>query len=497
MSSPPERWYGCSTGTLPHTIPGVVHAPSSLALPFAAVLVLSACHALPLTTPEPMLPTPVTTPGGTARPLPTATDQPTSTPARPSAPSESPALRPSTTPADSPSPAGSPSPTPPLSTPSGEGFWRFVEEGFPEREGPAISGVLATDSGYVAVGRDTYYVGVPWGDDWPANRETALIINGAVLTSPDAFSWTEQEVPEMEGAWMGGAVEHDGRLYASGMVGSCLPMLDCPPPPENAGTNFWRSGDGRQWELLPQPVEMKQDVVGLLSVGDRLWGPSSIRTEVFYTSTDGAVWAIGELPAPVTVPKAIGDETVVFFERTPLGDSATAWFTPDAGASWRSGPVDLPSGAVIWDVAAGDGLMVAVGGTAKFDEVQFPASWASTDGINWSGGLSREFPGNHFDFVIAVPNGFLAIEGERSATYDQGSETWFSSDGVRWQLIDVPAEQRPHSVHAVGSGPLGVVVFGGVGVEVPGKGMRTGQTVTEGRLRSWFAPASTLQDLGR
>lgn len=87
---------------------------------------------------------------------------------------------------------------------------------------------------------------------------------------------------------------------------------------------------------------------------------------------------------------------------------------------------------------------------------------------------------------------------ERSATYREGdSELWFSVDGQDWHLIDVPDEQRPRAVHAVG---VGRSASSSSAAPVSRCRARA-STPTRRSRKVAFAPGScltaTLPDLGR
>lgn len=458
-----------------------------------AALVLAGC--VTGAPPETAQPEPVTTlvptPTLTEPPQPTATPA-TATPAATPATPPTTSARPTTQPSRSPTADASPVPSPPAAViPDPQGRWQYIED-FPERDGTSVAAVLATDSGFVALATSAHYSGAPWSDDWPAAGETRLVVFGSALTSADGVRWKTHEVPSMEGAWMTNVVSYDGRLYASGWFGACLPMLDCEPLPENIGTNFWRSDDGVEWELLPQPDDMKSSIFGLLVVGDELWAAGSVPEWGTWTSTDAITWERTGQPVPAPLVQALTPERLISWD-SPADGGTEAWYSDNAGRSWSSTRIPSgPASAWVRGFAMHDGRLVAVGANSESDDVQRPWAWVSDDGLSWSGSALEQFAGNSFDRVVAVSTGYLAIEGEHSASYGDGSEAWFSIDGIAWELIDVPLDERPTGVRAVGSGPLGVVVFGGILVEVPGKGMLIGQTRTEGRLRAWFLPAETF-----
>jgi hypothetical protein len=105
-------------------------------------------------------------------------------------------------------------------------------------------------------------------------------------------------------------------------------------------------------------------------------------------------------------------------------------------------PIELSSApnAGVSDVAAGDGLFVAVGGEYAGAEIS-ALVWTSTDGATWDLIDSRpEFDGRNFESVEWNGSTFLAIayrnyespEGPQFST--ARPESWLSTDGVTWEL---------------------------------------------------------------
>ena len=370
----------------------------------------------------------------------------------------------------------------------------------PERDGLIVSSALATTSGFIALGTHSHVTGGPWA--MPPEATARVSFEGMIWTSPDGLGWTWQEVPEFDGALMKHLVESDGSFYAFGALGSCIYLYECPPPPDNAGNNVWRSTDGTDWQLLPQPQPLRAEFLSdvnvvdgtLVAVGLAVSRGSLMETEAgLWTSVDGTHWLpILDTPADAGLHAAVSDGSIIVAFQPPRSGEAPYLWAEDARGPWQSGPMPGAEIAYLRDAIAAHGLFVGVGGTANRDDgLQHPYAWVSSDGLEWRGEPLEAFLGSGFDYVTAVPAGFVALEGPYSESIDEGSEAWFSANGLDWQLLRVPADDRPFSVSAVAAGPLGVVAFGASAV-VTGQDL-WGEPRREARLRVWFAPASSFE----
>jgi hypothetical protein len=106
----------------------------------------------------------------------------------------------------------------------------------------------------------------------------------------------------------------------------------------------------------------------------------------------------------------------------PDAGIARAWTSVD-GTRWI--PRDLPGGefAEVYDVAAGPGMIVAVGNVPS----SRAAVWTSTDGSTWTRAPeSPAFVGGSMYDVTVTPAGILAIGRDRA---------WFSSDSKAWDVV--------------------------------------------------------------
>lgn len=150
-----------------------------------------------------------------------------------------------------------------------------------------------------------------------------------------------------------------------------------------------------------------------------------------------------------------------------------AW-SEDKGATWHRGAVAVDRGAAMtsWEsassVAAGDGMLVAVG-----DGADGPVVWSSTDGRSWQRHAgSRAFGADdHVAGVAEVGGRWVAVGTHQDANGDATRlVAWSSDDAGSWQRHD-HAELGDHvAVTDVVAASGAVVVSGEVELAGDGRG---------------------------
>lgn len=371
----------------------------------------------PIDSPSPS-PTDAAVPTVPASPLPTVlpTDEPTAEPTpEPSVPTT-----PTPTPAESPTSEPTASPPPPAVAIIGE--WRHLRD-FPMGNGQfvVVRDMTAGGPGFVAVGLIS---------DGAGN-----ISGGRAWTSADGQAWTIVDSPAFAGAKLEVVVEHLGSLYAFGPI-----PTDDEDNPDMGAYNVWRSANGQDWGLLPQPVAFAEQAVllGATSAGETLvaWGYRNVedgdeivvRPGIWsWTPTAGGDWQLADtLPSTWDIQRmAYGDGVLVAIgnNRAEAAPWRTIWFSTDEGRTWDAGDarfIDNPDVtvadiAVTVDPMPNDhtGGVYAVVGWQGRDEETFPFSLGTTYYRDWfvGGPLTGYLP-YQWERIAAIPGGFLTIGSE-------------------------------------------------------------------------------------
>jgi len=218
---------------------------------------------------------------------------------------------------------------------------------------------------------------------------------------------------------------------------------------------IWTSADGRSWTELPgEPLDglaeprifrIGGQLVILAQRRNATVGPA-LETRV---SADGRTWREGPGLAPrfnarLSHREAGGPLGILLpteGQLLALGPELTAWTTlPETGAT---------TGAIRGGlIAAGRDRWFLVGATGSVAAGAPPtvgAIWTSADGASWQPAILHQ-PGGGVDQLVAVDGGYMAIGIPGGLPCDGclgairlGRVAWFSSDGLVWDRVDVPA----------------------------------------------------------
>ncbi len=138
-----------------------------------------------------------------------------------------------------------------------------------------------------------------------------------------------------------------------------------------------------------------------------------------------------------------------------LGGRPMAWYSDDAGFSWRrstvaSGPpiaTLVPASYLMGELAGTAESLVAIGSvsTGGNDAAAVPVVWHSTDGgASWdpatTGGYVS-FAASPMNRVLWDGTQFLALEETAPGSYD--GPNWSSTNGMTWQPMSPPSHARP------------------------------------------------------
>ena len=393
---------------------------------------------------------PTTSPLAPVTQAPTSTIEVTASPPRPPSPS--------TTVGTPPSQAPSSTPT---ASPSAAPQSRFTPiEGFPPA-GEFVTEVSAVGSGFVAVG----YVN--------RSSDECEQYDGRIWSSGDGVHWARQAEESLAGVRMGNVVSVGGTVYAFGHTSSdsCLAS-------DTLGNSTWRSSDGVNWELISAGIGSESAWDDVAMAGETLIAvgaaPFDQEQGGVWTSVDGVTWQAASRPPRTyhVVSVAAQGRTVVAFGED-LADGL-AWYSNDAGQTWRRGTMAGGYVGSDFHLAVADGRFVAV--TAACCTA--PNTWvgmafSSTDGRTWAASApAAGQPGRQL--ALTVPGGFLAVT--------EAGSTRLSSDGLDWRNGPPGPALHPEFdfLAAAAAGPAGVVTVAY---------QRVGG---ESLVRAWFAPISAF-----
>lgn len=301
------------------------------------------------------------------------------------------------------------------------------------------------------------------------------VSGGAVWTTSDGSRWLQRPLPRIGYRVVyhpTGLFVIDGRSLA--VIG---PDAD-DPPVAVALPDPIRIGNGSN---RPGLVSGLGGLVAQTVTGDIYFAPEARRFELavgadeWRASADipGFTETILSVPppriqsrcqpverrAPDIVPIIeAGSELVAF---VPASDPSTAWpmcepvlWASSNGIDWRPQSTEspFPRGAYVSDVAWRDGRFVAVGGIG----LDLPLAWTSTDGVAWE---VIELPGvedtGRLLHVERGGLGWMIISDQRNRSEARG---WFSTNGVCFRpvpdwVVGSKVAINDDAVLSVGRGP--------------------------------------------
>jgi hypothetical protein len=156
-----------------------------------------------------------------------------------------------------------------------------------------------------------------------------------------------------------------------------------------------------------------------------------------FTSTilafEGGSWSAAEVPdepGQVTGVARLRDRWIAVGNGLPDNKIGFIWESAD-GRSWQA--QQTIEDAALYDVVAGDGVIVAVGARLDVDMNATPTAWSSTDGATWERaevlGPDRSSMGS----VATTPQGFI-VTGDR--VLGAGRPVWISTTGSAWEGLE-------------------------------------------------------------
>lgn len=294
-----------------------------------------------------------------------------------------------------------------------------------------VTGVAHGAAGWAAVG----YAGPPW--------------RSVAWSSSDGRVWRLAQVEATEGSFLEAVMADGPGFLAAGRAAGA---------PDRPGQvpALWRSGDGRSWTRVPDPV-LADSAPGRLSALAIGAGPEPIRvaggfagpelgppTAALWRSADGETWAAAELDetadarVAAIAPVPGGGFVAAGWRDLGSGSSeAAVWSSPD-GLRWSSvRSTRFADGRIHGLARSADGLTLLAVGTDA-DERRARA-WRSTDGVTWEALDSPSFAyhGQKVRMlgVAALPEGgFVAVGNVLFGTQYGSARVWRSPDGRSWSI---------------------------------------------------------------
>ena len=221
--------------------------------------------------------------------------------------------------------------------------------------------------------------------------------------------------------------------------GSAAPSSSAAPAPSVSGPPPGTSPSGAASSASPADafvgVPASEGALNAISAADGTIVVGGFSGPVF-TSTilafDGSSWSVADVPdAPGQVAgiARIGDRWIAVGNGLPDVRSGFIWSSVD-GRSWE--PVQTIEDAALYDVIAGDGVVVAVGAGLDAEMNATAAAWSSTDGTTWEratvDGPDRASMGS----VATTPGGYIATGDRRLG---DTRPIWIAETGTSWTSL--------------------------------------------------------------
>ena len=126
----------------------------------------------------------------------------------------------------------------------------------------------------------------------------------------------------------------------------------------------------------------------------------------------------------------IGDRWIAVGNGLPDNRIGFIWESAD-GLVWQ--PQQTIQDAALYDVIAGEGLIVAVGASLDAEMNATAAAWSSTDGATWERATVEGLEGASMGSVATTPNGFVATGDRRLGAT---RPLWVSESATSWEVLE-------------------------------------------------------------
>jgi hypothetical protein len=219
---------------------------------------------------------------------------------------------------------------------------------------------------------------------------------------------------------------------ASSSIGVLSPSASGPPP----GTSPSAAGSPASPADAFVDVPASEGVLNAIAAADGtivvggFWGPVFTSTILAF---DGSSWSVADVPdAPGQVAgiARLGDRWIAVGNGLPDLRSGFIWSSAD-GRSWE--PVQTIEDAALYDVIAGEGVVVAVGAALDAEMNATAAAWSSTDGTTWERATVEGPDTASMGSVGTTPDGFIATGDRRLG---EARPIWTATTGTSWEALD-------------------------------------------------------------
>lgn len=159
-------------------------------------------------------------------------------------------------------------------------------------------------------------------------------------------------------------------------------------------------------------------------------GPVSTSTILAFVGSSWSVAEVPDMPGQVAGIAKIGDRWIAVGNGLPDNRIGFIWESSD-GLAWQ--PQQTIQDAALYDVIAGNGVIVAVGAVLDAEMNATAASWSSTDGAAWERATVAGSEGASMGPVAIAPAGFIATGDRRLG---DPRPLWVSATATSWDMLD-------------------------------------------------------------
>jgi hypothetical protein len=222
--------------------------------------------------------------------------------------------------------------------------------------------------------------------------------------------------------------------------GSAAPSSPGAPLPSASGSTPGTSPSAEASPASPADafvdVPASEGVLNAISAGDGMIVAGGFSGPVF-TSTilafDGSSWSVADVPdAPGQVAgiARLEDRWIAVGNGLPDIRSGFIWSSAD-GRAWE--PVQTIEDAALYDVIAGDGVVIAVGAGLDAEMNATAAAWSSTDGTTWERATVEGPDKASMGSVASTADAFMATGDRRLG---DARPIWIATTGTSWKALD-------------------------------------------------------------
>jgi hypothetical protein len=215
-------------------------------------------------------------------------------------------------------------------------------------------------------------------------------------------------------------------------TGVPLPSASGAPPATGPSTTSLPASPADAFLDLPAT----EGVLNAISISDGTIVAGGFAGPIFTATIlafDGGSWSPSEVPAEpgqVTGIAKLGDRWIAVGNGLPENRNGFIWDSAD-GRVWDT--VQTIEDAALYDVIAGDGVVVAVGAGLDAEMNATAAAWSSTDGVTWERATVAGSDGASMGSIAKTPEGFVAT-GDRPL--GAARPLWVATNANSWEALE-------------------------------------------------------------